>query len=42
VGELPDPDLIIHLDWEKEGRVAQMDAKTEYGKFVLDQLEKHR
>jgi tRNA threonylcarbamoyladenosine biosynthesis protein TsaE len=41
-GELPDPDLIIHLDWEKEGRVAQLDAKTEYGKFVLDQLEKNQ
>ncbi len=39
--ELPAPDLIIHLDWEKEGRVARVDSQTDYGKFVLDQLEKY-
>lgn len=41
VGELPDPDLIVRLAWNGEGRIASLDAKTEYGKFVLDQLEKH-
>jgi tRNA threonylcarbamoyladenosine biosynthesis protein TsaE len=41
VGELPLADLVIHLDWEKEGRVARLDSQTDYGKFVLDQLEKH-
>lgn len=38
--ELPAPDLIIRLDWDREGRLAQLDAETDYGKFVLDQLEK--
>jgi tRNA threonylcarbamoyladenosine biosynthesis protein TsaE len=41
IGELPDPDLIVRLDTDGEGRVAQLDAKTDYGKFVLSQLEKH-
>jgi len=41
VGELPDPDLIVRLGTDGEGRVAQLDAKTDYGKFVLSQLEKH-
>lgn len=41
VGELPSADLVIHLDWEKEGRVARLESQTDYGKFVLDQLEKH-
>lgn len=41
VGELPEPDLTITLTWDREGRVATLDAQTDYGKFVLDQLEKH-
>lgn len=40
-GFLPDPDLIVRLDWQGDGRVAELDAKTDYGKFVLDQLEKN-
>lgn len=39
--ELPQADLIVHLSWDGEGRIATLDAQTEYGKFVLDQLEKH-
>lgn len=39
--ELPQPDLLIHLDWEREGRTVVIEADTEYGKYVLEQLEKH-
>lgn len=39
--ELPHADLMIRLSWDGEGRIATLDAQTEYGKFVLDQLEKH-
>jgi tRNA threonylcarbamoyladenosine biosynthesis protein TsaE len=39
-GTLPKPDLLIKLDFDREGRVAHIMADTEYGKYALEQLEK--
>jgi tRNA threonylcarbamoyladenosine biosynthesis protein TsaE len=39
--ELPAPDLLIRLSWNGEGRLATLDSQTEYGHYVLSQLEKH-
>lgn len=38
---LPPPDLRIVMDFDREGRMATLDADTAYGKYVLEQLEKH-
>lgn len=40
-GVVPPADLVIHLGFEREGRVAQLEAQTSAGKYVLEQLEKH-
>lgn len=40
-GVVPPPDLVIHLAFEREGRLAQIDALTATGKYVLENLEKH-
>ncbi len=37
---LPPPDLLIKLDIDRDGRAAHIMAETEYGKYVLEQLEK--
>ncbi len=38
LGMLPQPDLIVKLDFDREGRTAHVSAETEYGKYVLERL----
>jgi tRNA threonylcarbamoyladenosine biosynthesis protein TsaE len=35
-GELPQPDLLIHIEHEPQGRNLQLSAKTERGKLLLN------
>ncbi len=39
-GELPEADLILHLEYLDEGRAVEMEGRTEAGKALLADLEK--
>lgn len=39
-GELPEADLILHLEYLDKGRAVEMEAPTEAGKALLKDLEK--
>ncbi len=38
-GELPEADLILHLEYLDEGRAVEMEALTETGRALLEDLE---
>jgi len=39
-GELPAPDLIIHIEYHQQGRFLQFSAKTEVGEKILEGISR--